>query len=168
MSAITAINTRERMIRQWIQQACDANDVPELASKIQLRWSTRMTSTGGTACYATNVITLSSQLYIRATLEQRRWLVKHETCHLICACKHGFGVAGHGIEWKRCMKAAGCKPVRCHNINTVGLGPKRRGNRQLGFCGCANHWFTPKQMKRIKNGVVFWCQEGCRQKVRIA
>lgn len=160
--------TRERMIRQWILEACKDNGVPKLAKKIRLVWSKRMTSVAGTACYNTNIITLSSQLYERASITQRLQLIKHETCHLICCCKYGFDVQSHGQEWFEVMKNAGCGKEQFHDINTVGLGAKHKDGRHRICCKCNDYWFQPLQFKRIKSGAKFYCQAQCKQLLKIA
>ena len=95
----------DRHIRKWIRFACDSNEVDELAQVIVVEWNPRFTRRLEDAAYSSITyrarIRLSIPLWPRATEEDRRETVIHETCHLIAFYKFGQVAAPHGSEWRR-------------------------------------------------------------------
>jgi SprT protein len=120
---------KDREIRRWIRYACERNDVPELAQVIQVEWKTRFTRRLGDALYNPRSyqarIRLSVPLWERATEEERRETVVHETCHVIAGYQFG-SVPSHGVEWKEAMRKCGLKPIPTHSV----------GNRSGVFLPC--------------------------------
>ena len=92
----------DRHIKEWIRFACECNEVPELAQVIVVEWNPRFTRRLGDAGYSPITyrarIRLSIPLWPRASEQDRRETVIHETCHLIVGFKHGFGPAAHGCR----------------------------------------------------------------------
>jgi predicted SprT family Zn-dependent metalloprotease len=108
-------------VRGWIRYACDSCGVPELAERIKLVWSRRLTRSKGIASRDKGVYTikLSPELFRRDNEQGNIDTVVHEACHIIEYYKHGTG--GHGARWERYMRRCGLKPVRCHNVDNTGL-----------------------------------------------
>jgi predicted SprT family Zn-dependent metalloprotease len=111
-----------------------------------------MHSTAGEAHHKNKKIVFSRVLYNRATIEQRRWLVKHETCHLICP-----DYETHGKLWRKAMVKAGEEPERCHSIPTT----------YPASCKCwSEHELTWQQVKQIKEGGTFTCPR-CNESLKL-
>ena len=113
-----SIWTDKPLIQEWIKQACEANEVPDLVAKIKWRFNARFRSRMGDANCKTFLMRLSAPLWKRALPADKENTVKHETCHLITRWKHGK-VGAHGPEWKSTMIRAGQEPTRCHSVKTI-------------------------------------------------
>lgn len=113
-----SIWTDKPLIQEWIKQACEANEVPDLVAKIKWRFNARFRSRMGDANCNTFLMRLSAPLWKHATPNDKENTVKHETCHLITRFKHGK-VIPHGPEWKSTMFRAGQVPTRCHKVKTT-------------------------------------------------
>jgi SprT protein len=154
----------DRHIREWIRFACDCNGVPELAQVIVVEWNGRFTKRLGDAGYSSVTfrarIRLSIPLWPRATEEDRRETVIHETCHLIAFYKHGV-VAAHGHEWRLAMKNCGVEPLRLHSVDRSGLA---RRQKRFILLDCPNQGLkrkcrcTIREFNKLRSGVEFWCK----------
>ena len=109
-------------VRDLIQYACDMNGRPDIAGRINLKWSNRMTRAMGIASWRSGqyTIKLSIPLFLRATEDQKWQTVIHEACHIIDAIKNEVRMS-HGDSWKRCMRACGTKPLVYHSVSCAGL-----------------------------------------------
>lgn len=112
-------------IREWIDFALDRNNVGYLSSMIRVRWNKRFTRKFADAAYGTcpprGRIRISPMIWERATPEQRRETIIHETCHVVAYHLHGLAIKPHGVEWRQAMDNCGVEPVRCHNIPLIGI-----------------------------------------------
>ncbi len=113
------------MIREWIDFALERNDVGYLSSMIRVRWNRRFVrkfaDAGYGACPPRGQIRISPFIWERATTEQRRETIIHETCHIVAFHLHGPAIKPHGIEWKAAMAKCEVEPIRCHNIPLIGI-----------------------------------------------
>jgi predicted SprT family Zn-dependent metalloprotease len=102
---------------------------------------------------------LSIALWSRASEQDRRETVIHETCHVIVGYKHGFLASHHGAEWKQAMKNCGVEPVRTHNVDRTGLARQQRRFILLDCpaegveskCRC-----TARDYNRLRRGKELW------------
>jgi len=114
-------------IREWIKFACDCNGCPEIADRIETRWSKRMTCAMGLAERERGgrwSIALSVGLFGNATPEERYNTIVHESCHCIRDFKEGTMQSvdeGHDSKWAKLMCACGVKPARYHHVSQKGL-----------------------------------------------
>lgn len=110
-------------ISELIQFACDKNGRPDIAAMITVSWSNRMTVTMGRVSRSRSenayAIKLSTKLFARATPEQQRQTVIHETCHVIDAVINREW--GHGSGWKSVMRCAGVEAKVHHEVSSEGL-----------------------------------------------
>ena len=119
-------------VRGWIEYTCECCGCPELAERIGIKWSKRMTATAGIVgrkgyMYGPRSyeIKFSVGLFENATPAEREQTVIHEVCH---ACDdhlspNGWSSSeeGHGYSWRKLMKACGLSPDRFHSISRKGL-----------------------------------------------
>ena len=73
------------VIRGQIEEACRACGVPELSGRIRVFWNSRFIARMGDACWdqvrGVGLMRLSRPLWPKASDEERRETVIHETCH---------------------------------------------------------------------------------------
>ncbi len=152
-------------VRQWIQYACDHNDVPGLSQYISVEWKRNYTFKMGSARYRSKTIGLSVPLFQRAAESDQQQTVIHEACHIIAAYKAGVHIKPHGREWKMAMRRCGLEPARCHSIKPVGIAPA------VFTCGCRDHHVTKNKYTRIMKhmniaGCEYRCTT-CKQPLRV-
>jgi SprT protein len=150
----------DRHIRQWIKFACDCNGVSELAQVIVVEWNRRFTRRLGDAAYSptTYRARIRLSLWPRASEEDRRETIIHETCHLVAFYQHGF-VAAHGHEWRLAMRNCGVEPLRLHTVDRTGLARRQRRFVLLDCpqdgsdmkCRC-----TVREFNLLRRGKEFW------------
>ena len=121
-------------VRQFISFACERCGVKGQEGKIRFEWNHRYTRRMGCA-YGSHLIKLSIPLFLRASREEQRNTVIHETCHCIASAL--YGNVGHGYQWKRLMVMCGLPPARCHNVDRTGL--KRQMRKAEYRCGCSTY-----------------------------
>ena len=111
-------------IRELVSDVCGRCGHPEVAERINIRWSNRMTSAMGNASKKrTNsqyLIKVSTPLFLRASVEERRQTVIHEVCHVLDGIVNNVRMS-HGPSWKAMMRRAGVAPKRCHSVDNAGL-----------------------------------------------
>jgi len=127
----TLFNMRE--VKAVVAEVCERCGHPEVAGRIELRWSQRMTSAMGNASRRNMMayhytIKLSTPLFLRATVDERRQTIIHEVCHVLDGIVNNRKMS-HGPTWKAMMKRAGVTPQRCHNVDTSGLRKARKTYR---------------------------------------
>ena len=152
-------------IRSLIEKACELNQVPELALTIRFEFNNRFTRRLGDASYLKRQIRLSGPLWPRATAEEKRHVVIHETCHIIARYKFGGQIKPHGVEWRQCMVKAGEEPKRCHNVDRTGL--KRQTSHVSVNCGCDNPPKVTKHLAtKMRKGIRYRCRI-CKQRISL-
>ena len=137
----------------------------ELAQVIVVEWNQRFTRRMGDASYNPFTyrarIRLSIPLWPRASEQERRETVIHETCHCIVKYKHGPFVSDHGEEWRQAMRACGVEPLRTHNVDRSGLV---RRQRQFVLLDCPNESVEKKcrmnarEYNLVQQGAEMWCK----------
>jgi SprT protein len=132
-------------IPKLIQYACDTNNVSELAETIEFKFNKRFTKRLGDANANTRTIRFSTLLWERASEEQRKETVIHETCHIVAYYKAWMQkqhiLDSHGKEWVTAMKNAGYdSPNKYHKVNRAGL--KKKYSAYYVACNCATRKVT--------------------------
>jgi len=143
------IPNRDDHIRMWIYESCKANNVPQLFKKISYRFNNKLTRCFGLAYTNQKHVEFSSPLWDRATEQEKRQVVIHETCHIIAKYKHDFKIKDHGEEWKKCMIAVGVAPERCHTVDREGL--VRQYVKYEADCGCTKIWVGHVKAGQVRN-----------------
>ena len=140
-------------MKSAIQAACDANGCPELAEKIQPKWSQRIVQATGQVNLRTYTIQLSAKLLIRLPREKQIEAVVHETCRVIAW--HLYQDTSHHKVWHACMLKAGYPDAkRIIEANTKGIrrsGPVNFEKSRYAFrCACRKHFrLNPMTAKAI-------------------
>jgi len=152
---------------EWIRFACECNGRSDIAGRIRLEWSNRLTSSMGNASKkAINdyyVIRLSIKLFARASDEERRQTVIHEACHVIDGIVNNTRMS-HGSGWATCMRRADSNPERCHTVSNAGLV-----KRFVYTCsdGCVEHAVSARMHNSIRRGKNRVCCK-CRARLEYA
>lgn len=122
----------DQEVRDWIKFACDCNNCPALADRIDIEWSNRMTramgrigrngyeDVGGRRWK----MKLSVGLFGNASSEERYNTIIHEACHAIDDYINAgwcSELEGHGEPWRRVMRKCGIEPARFHRVSREGL-----------------------------------------------
>jgi predicted SprT family Zn-dependent metalloprotease len=118
-------------VRKVVEDTCTHCGYATVASAITLAWSNRMTAAMGNAAYKRDgsfTVKLSTPLFLRATVEERRQTVIHEVCHVLDKVVNKVRMS-HGRSWKGMMRRAGVAPKRCHNVDNTGLRKARKSYR---------------------------------------
>jgi SprT protein len=160
-------------IRELIELTCRACGVPELSARIRVTWSGRFIARMGDARWdaaaGCGLIRLSRPLWPKASDEERRETVVHETCHVIADCRFGRR-QGHGPRWRQMMARCGyVHAQRCHSVDREAIQERRERRRVevLARCGCADGVIVgPVQARRIRAGMVYRCRT-CSQRVAL-
>lgn len=113
---------------------------------VKVRWSTRMTKAAGMAWPRRPEIAFSSRLWPRATEEQRRQIIIHETCHIIVGRNFGRNRDPHGSMWHTAMLRCGVRPDVYHNISVAGIAAGAYVQ-----CKCNREWTSRRLVQRIFN-----------------
>lgn len=125
----TKLHDRHK-IKEWILFVCERNNAEQLAKIIIVEWNSRFTRRMGDAIYSPISmrarIRLSLPLWPRASAQDRRETVIHETCHCVVGYKHGYAASAHGSAWKKAMQNCGVEPIRLHSVDRAGLIRRRR------------------------------------------
>jgi predicted SprT family Zn-dependent metalloprotease len=112
-------------VKAVVKEVCERCGRPEVAERINLKWSGRMTSAMGNASRKSMTayhytIKLSTPLFLRATVDERRQTVIHEVCHVLDGIVNNVKMS-HGSSWKAMMRRAGVDAKRCHTVDNTGL-----------------------------------------------
>ncbi len=150
----------DRHVKQWIQFACDCNGVSEFGQVIVVEFNPRFTRKMGDATYNPYTfrarVRLSVPLWSRASDQDKRQTVIHETCHCVVAYTHGK-VQPHGPEWKQAMRNCGVDPIRTHSVDRTGLA---RRQRLFILQDCPNEHkcrMTVRHFNMVQAGYVLEC-----------
>ena len=106
--------------------------------------------TAGQAYYRQNHVRLNAVLLVENFDDFLSDTIPHEVAHLVARAKHGNGIASHGIEWQRVMRAFGLEPERCHSYDT--------GNSAVGTalykhrCACNTFTLSPRKHNSAMRG----------------
>lgn len=107
--------------RELVRWAFKRMGHPYLCDKINISFNKRFTRRMGDASFITKQIRLSgSELWARATPEQRRQTIIHEACHIVQALLSP-SERPHGPVWRQLMVKCGLEPKRCHSVSRAGL-----------------------------------------------
>ena len=136
-----------------INETLEMLDCEELKGTIFVSFNSRFTRRAGDANYNKRRIRLSTKIFREMTVERRKQTVIHETCHIAVRHICGLSAASHGWEWKKCMRAMGQPPERCHDIEV-------RTNREVAQCNCPDGCSVgPTVAKRIRAGKRYRCRK---------
>ena len=154
-------------INETIEFALLRNGVEYLYPNIEWKFNNRFIRILG-QCSSNGSIEFSTKLWERATPNERRQVVIHETCHYIARMKYGH-IDGwhkaHGAAWQQCMINCGVEPKRCHSVDNSGL--RRKTIRYLASCSCGlEHLFTAGQVEKIARGSYYTCRQ-CHDKIKM-
>ena len=159
---MNSVEDRHR-IREWIRFACEKNDAEELAQAIIVEFNPRFRRRMGDACYSVYSyrarIRLSTPLWARASTEDRRETVIHETCHVIVKYRFDPFVPDHGVQWQTAMRNCGVEPLRFHRIDRTGL---YRPHRQFVVLDCPRETkcrISVRQFNLVQSGTEFQCSK---------
>ncbi len=159
--------TREE-IDAVMRETLERVGAPDLV--IHVEFNSRFTRRMGDARFGRfgrqHIVRFSTPLWGRATAEERRETVIHETCHIAARHIYGDHISAHGWEWKSLMRKAGAKGDRCHSVDRGGLG--RKMPRVQAYCGCPNgHQITKARRTKMMRGVIYKCR-ACRMSLTLA
>jgi len=103
----------------------------QLAINVRAKWSKRLKTTAGIACFRDRSVTLNPQLQRFGDAEVERTL-RHELAHLIAHERAGRRrISAHGPEWREACVLLGIpNENRCH---TLPLQGRRRLERKLCY-----------------------------------
>lgn len=143
-------------ISDLLIDTCFMLDADDLIPRLSWEWNGRFTTRMGDATWPAAVIRLSTPLWPRASVEERRETVIHELCHVLTG--HKFGkMDGHGARWQSLMREAGYRrPGRCHLVSNDGLVP-----RVEAACRCQIHKITSHKAGQIRSGKKVWVCRSC-------
>lgn len=139
-------------IPSLIEFTCKANNISEIYETISFKFNKRFTKRLGDANPNNRVIRFSYPLWERASLEERKEVVVHETCHIIATTKawHSKSYISdpHGIEWQTAMKRAGYEnPSKFHTIDRKDL--KKNYLTHYIQCACVKRRVTSEMFDVI-------------------
>jgi len=159
------------MIRKVIQEACNKMQVPELANRINIVWSNRMTRTVGVASYncAHDRYTIKFSRKLWKGLLDQEDIILHETAHIISYYVYGVEAVlkqkqgGHGPIWRNIAVKIGAKPRRYMEDYEADFALYRRKVKKYNInCSCgAKITLTQHMLTKIKNGSRHVCRK-CR------
>ena len=103
-----------------------------------------------------NVVYLNLELYKRNPERFINEIIPHEVAHLF-AHKLSPKDRAHGITRQKVMqKVFNLEPVRCHDMETTGIG--RTTKKFLYICNCGKHTLGTARHNKIKKGVKYTCR----------
>lgn len=161
-------------ITDLIQIVCQTAGMPEMAQKISVEWSSRMTRCAGKAYLQRKLIRLSNPIWALAGDEANEDTIVHETCHILVYWEWANRARGrlksanspprpHGPEWQQLMRKCGYEPKRCHSVDTSAIRKKRI--RYRFDCGCKEGHLVSRQLTaKIRAGRQYVCRL-CSQRI---
>lgn len=131
-------------------------ECPDLASRVEVVWNSRLTTTAGQAQYRDRRIILNPRLREFGDAEIDRTL-RHELAHLLAHHRAGRRrIAPHGPEWRQACQDLGMPDeTRCH-----ALPMKRRTVRRKYLYLCAHCHSSFPRVKTFRKKVA--CLQCCR------
>jgi SprT protein len=100
----------------------------------------------GKAKSSENIISFNAVLLAENEKHFMEDTIPHEIAHVLCYAIHGWirsaqgGISHHGTEWKAIMRALGCVPSRCHDLDVSNV--KRKMRSFSYFCPDCKACFT--------------------------
>ena len=161
-------NDFSRQIRQWIDKACVANEIPKLTHSIDFEWNDRFLGRLGDATYfqakKRGRIRLSLPLWPLIPFEEQYDTIIHEACHVIARYKYGYNIQPHGKEWQAAMWNSGLEPRRlakCIDKRPVKKKKKPSGPTYFFMeCPKANKCtLTQENFKKLQRGKTLYCSK---------
>jgi len=136
-------------INNIIKDTCILAGRPNDYKKLTWRFNSRLKTTMGYADYQTNTIDFCYRLWGRASYLDRRQVIIHETCHLICFYKYNADM-GHNQIWKNMMVRCNAEPERYHNVNVDGMRNKYNKKLYEVRCECSIYTVDSHQLYYMK------------------
>jgi predicted SprT family Zn-dependent metalloprotease len=125
------------LVEQWIAEACELGEAPELIERIELEWSRRLVLTLGKANRLNWTIKLAEKAWFLISLDERRETVFHEVAHLIALHEGGLKAWDHGPTWRRIMAKIGYPRANaCHDLIEQLSTIRRKNVRVIARCQC--------------------------------
>ena len=143
-----------RVAAEWLRGlGCE-----EMAGKVAVGWSARLTSTAGHAKPTQALVALNPRL--REFPDEVDRTLRHEVAHLVVFAKaRGRRVAAHGAEWRGACAMLGIPgESRCHTLPL----PRRQMERPHAY-RCPGCGTEVRRVKPIKPRVQLACRECCRR-----
>lgn len=99
-----------RSFEPRLEELCGLWGAPEIAPRIRVELSTRMTRSLGRAYPERRLIRIAAPL-LRGPAPFLDEVLCHEAAHIVVFEKHGRAAKPHGAEWKNLMQVAGFEPA---------------------------------------------------------
>lgn len=130
----------------------------EMAAKVAVVWSRRLTSTAGHAKPTEALVALNPRL--REFPEEVDRTLRHEVAHLVVFAKaKGRKVAAHGPEWRGACALLGIPgESRCHDLPL----PRRQMSKPHVY-GCPRCDFVVRRVKPMRAPGRVACRTCCRE-----
>jgi predicted SprT family Zn-dependent metalloprotease len=108
-----------------------------------------------------------TQMWSKASHEERVETITHEACHIIADYRFG-GRQRHGPRWQEMMRRCGYQnPQRCHRVDQDGIRARRLGRRLSAACGRPGGILvTPVTARRVRAGTIYLCR-ACGQQLTL-
>lgn len=143
-------------LQDFAREILIAAGAGQLATKVRVRWNTRMRSTAGRADYRQALVVLNPLLQAHEGEVERT--LRHELAHLLAHARAGRRrIAPHGNEWRKaCADLGLAGEKRCHNLP---LPTRRRACPYLYICPQCSLEFP--RTRRIRRALA--CLNCCRR-----
>ena len=130
----------------------------EMAAKVAVCWSGRLTSTAGHAKPTEALVALNPRL--REFPDEVDRTLRHEVAHLVVFAKsRGRRVAAHGPEWRGACALLGIPGEnRCHDLPL----PRRQRAKPHAY-RCPRCEFVVRRVKPIRAPVRVACRSCCKE-----
>ena len=130
----------------------------EMAGRVVVCWSGRLTSTAGHAKPGEGLVALNPRL--REFPEEVDRTLRHEVAHLVVFAKaRGRRVAAHGPEWRGACALLGIPgESRCHDLPLP-----RRQRAKPHVYGCPRCDFVVRRVKPMRSPGRVACRTCCQQ-----
>lgn len=108
-----------------------------------------------------SVVYLNLELVKRNLHHFEKDTIPHEVAHLFARklqIHNNLSIEGaHGRTWKMVMKKVyGLQPVRCHSLNTDGIGKSVKKYKYV--CSCKKHEIGQVRHNKIQKGTKYICK----------
>jgi SprT protein len=108
-----------------------------------------------------NIVYLNQELLLQNEQNFLSTIIPHEVAHLFADRlndKRGITEGPHGNAWKFVMRNVfKLAPIRCHNMQTDGIGKKIKKYRYI--CSCQKIDVGPKVHNKISCGAKYTCKK---------
>lgn len=109
-----------------------------------------------------NVVYLNLELLKQNPRHFEKDTIPHEVAHLFATklqIRNNLSMErAHGNTWKMVMrKVYGIQPVRCHSLNTDGIG--KRVKKYKYVCSCKKHEIGQTRHNKAQKGVKYICKK---------